>query len=230
MGDQVSEDIRNEIKFVAQAKDFHFLLHWLKLHSAGFYKLYPDRKVNNVYFDSYDYAAYTENLSGSSFRQKVRYRWYGSSLTPSLGTLEIKHKRNFCVWKTLFENIESPCKPKASWMTIKRCLYAQVSDAGKKCLRENPVPILINRYNRKYFLSQDGKVRVTVDSQLEFIDQRFKSTPNLIRGKNYPDVFVVEFKFDVADRDLASGYIQTIPIRVSRNSKYISGLRFLSGN
>lgn len=230
MSDQIPEDVRNEIKFVAFAKDYYYLLHWLKLHPAGFYSIYPDRKVNNIYFDSHDYVAYTDNLSGSSSRRKVRYRWYGNSLTPGQGVLEIKHKRNFCVWKSLFKIPESPYKPKASWKSIQRHLYLQVPDAGKKWLDENPVPILINRYNRKYFLSQEGNVRVTVDSQLEFIDQRFKSAPKLVRKKNYPDIFVVEFKFNIDDRDLASQYIQTIPVRVSRNSKYISGLQFLSGN
>jgi len=41
---------------------------------------------------------------------------------------------------------------------------------------------------------------------------------------------VVEFKFNRDDRDIASQYIQNIPIRVSKNSKYINGLRFLSGS
>ncbi|MBT3179246.1 MAG: hypothetical protein HN339_20270 [Desulfobacula sp.] len=45
-----------------------------------------------------------------------------------------------------------------------------------------------------------------------------------------PDFFVVEFKFDRNDRELASRYIQTIPIRISKSSKYCNGLRFLSGN
>jgi hypothetical protein len=100
---------------------------------------------------------------------------------------------------------------------------------AKKWMEENPLPILINRYNRKYFLSQDGKVRVTIDNKLVFFDQRFRPAPNIKQSANNPDFFV-EFKFDRNDRELASRYIQTIPIRISKSSKYCNGLRFLSGN
>ena len=40
----------------------------------------------------------------------------------------------------------------------------------------------------------------------------------------YFDTLVVEIKFDRADRKLANRYAQGIPIRVSRNSKYVIGV------
>ncbi len=57
---------RNEIKFVARTTEYNRIINWLKLHSAGFYKLYPDRVINNVYFDTQDYNAYAGNISGES--------------------------------------------------------------------------------------------------------------------------------------------------------------------
>ena len=109
-------------------------------------------------------------------------------------------------------------------------LSSQLPFEAKKWLEENPLPVLLNRYNRKYFLSHDGKVRVTIDNKLVFFDQRFKSALNIKHSANNPDFFVVEFKFNRDDREWASQYIQTIPIRVSKSSKYCNGLRFLSGN
>ena len=85
MNHKVPQDTRNEIKFIASSQQYDHLLKWVKLHPAGFYTNYPDRRVNNIYFDSHDYKAYADNLTGASFRAKVRYRWYGSSLTPARG-------------------------------------------------------------------------------------------------------------------------------------------------
>jgi hypothetical protein len=230
MSCQVPSDARNEIKFIALARHYHSLLSWIRLNSAGFRTVYPDRRVNNIYFDSHDYAAYAANLSGASFRTKVRYRWYGQSQSPDRGTLEIKCKRNLFVWKLLFKADLPPYRPQARWSTIRQLLSSQLPEDGKKWLDENPQPVLINQYDRKYFLSHEGKVRVTIDHQQAVFDQRFKPFPNLNHRGNYPDFFVVEFKFNRNDRDIASRYIQNIPIRVSKNSKYINGLSFLSGN
>ena len=71
---------RHEVKFAAYATAIRGMLrHWLHMHPAGFFSPYPERQVNNVYFDTWDYRAYAENLAGVSERSKVRYRWYGDS-------------------------------------------------------------------------------------------------------------------------------------------------------
>jgi SPX domain protein involved in polyphosphate accumulation len=230
MTPEVPQDSRNEIKFTDELSEYHLFLKWLKLHPAGFNTVYPDRRVNNVYFDSHEYMAYADNLSGISSRTKIRYRWYGTSLTPVRGALEIKHKRNLFIWKHIFEASSAPYIPTDNWNQIRQRLSSQLPPEGKMWLEENPMPVLINRYARKYFLSRNKKVRVTVDDRLVFFDQRFKPTPNVKYSANNPAYFVVEFKFNRSDRELASQYIQTIPIRISKSSKYCNGLRFLSGN
>tara|TARA_Y100001936_G_C16066401_1_gene667540 strand:- start:135 stop:827 length:693 start_codon:yes stop_codon:yes gene_type:complete len=229
MNHTVPLDTRNEIKFIASSQEYHYLLKWVRLHPAGFYTVYPDRRVSNVYFDSHEYVAYSDNLNGATSRSKVRYRWYGPSLTPDAGALEIKCKRNLFVWKHIFKASKAPYSPSANWARIRQLLNSQLPLEAKKWLEENPLPVLINRYNRKYFLSQDGKVRVTIDDKLVFFDQRFKPVPNIKYSANNPVFFVVEFKFDQKYRELASRYIQTIPIRISKSSKYCNGLSFLSG-
>jgi len=180
MNHKVPLDTRNEIKFIASSQEYHYLLKWIRLHPAGFYTVYPDRKVNNIYFDSHEYTAYADNLAGVSFRTKVRYRWYGSSLTPAAGALEIKCKRNLFVWKHIFKTSKAPYSPLANWARVRQLLSSQMPLEAKKWMEENPLPILINRYNRKYFLSQDGKVRVTIDNKLVFNFQSEKNMKHLI--------------------------------------------------
>ena len=89
--------------------------------------------------------------------------------------------------------------------------------------------ILINRYRREYFVSPDGKVRVTLDARQAVYDQRPRPRPNLSRRANLPDTLVLEIKFGRSDRKLGSNMMRGIPIRVSRNSKYVIGVRAISG-
>lgn len=223
------EDVRLEIKFAAYDVHIYTILNWIALHSAAFRVPHPDRRINNVYFDTHGYAGYIQNLSGASSRVKVRYRWYGDSREPAPGGLEVKCKRNYLGWKRRFHTPHLQVNPEHDWRTIRSLLIGQLSAEGRTWLETYPVPVLINRYSRKYFVSGDDKVRVTIDSGQAVWDQRFKAMPNYRRRAALPATLVAEFKFDRKDRDLASELIQTMPIRVSRHSKYMNGVRAIAG-
>jgi hypothetical protein len=226
---KVSEDARLEIKFVAYEVEYQKLLSWLTTHPAGFSSAFPPRLVNNVYFDTHCYSAFAENLIGVSARTKVRYRWYGDSLEPDTGVLEVKRKRNYFGWKLHYKVPESPGTQRSSWRDIRQNLRKNLSNEGKIWFDANPFPILINRYHRLYFLSADGRIRATVDTKQAVWDQRFKSYPNYNRSANLPNSLVVEFKFNREHRDYASSVLQGMPLRVSRHSKYINGVRAIQG-
>lgn len=226
----VPKDARIETKFIAPAVHLHAVLGWLRLHPAGFVSPYPDRRVNNIYFDTPDCDAYAQNLTGASSRIKVRYRWYGESRMPGPGSLEIKLKRNCFGWKMHFEVPDGPCGPESSWGEIRRNIRGQLSVEGRRWFDGNPVPVLLNSYLRRYFVCMDGRVRVTVDSGQRVWEQRLGAYPNLVHDAGVPDAVIVEFKFDKRDILLASRFIQGIPIRMGRYSKYISGMRALQGS
>jgi hypothetical protein len=229
MNNSVPDYARLEIKFSAYEVQVHTLLHWLKMHPACFFKPFPDRQVNNIYFDMYNYYAFAENLSGASSRTKVRYRWYGESKDPDIGTIEIKCKRNYFGWKHRYPINKPPYKAGYSLKDIRQALLEQLPPDGKKWLNTSPFPIIINRYYRKYFLSSDEKIRVTMDTKQAVWDQRFKPLPNFKNKANLPPALVVEVKFDRKDREVASQILEGIPLRVSRFSKYISGVRAAHG-
>jgi hypothetical protein len=224
------EEGRYEVKFVASDPMEGQLRCWLKTHGAAFRVAYPSRRVNNVYFDTNDFTAYWENLTGISARTKVRYRWYGESLAPGSGGLELKGKRNSVGWKRIFRVDESPDFPGASWNAIRGNLRASVVGPARLWLEEHPVPVIINSYRRDYYVSGDGRVRVTLDGDQVVLDQRFSRYPNLTRAANLPRCLVVEIKCARADRELASKALHGIPLRVSRHSKYVTGVRAVSGN
>jgi len=218
-----------EIKFASYKVNLERVLAWIKMHSAAFYSPHPDRWVNNVYFDTYGSAAYVQNLSGASSRVKLRYRWYGQAQEPGPGVLEVKCKRNYFGWKIRF-----PCSDLAAgaqsddWRDINRRLCDILPHEGRLWLQTYPAPTILNRYLRRYFVSHDERIRVTVDTDQCVWDQRYKSAPNYDQQSQLPDTLVVEVKFAREDRDLASVIIQTMPIRVSRHSKFMNGVRAVS--
>ena len=226
----VPKDARREIKFVTRRSHYEQIKDWLLHNEALFRTAYPSRSVNNIYFDTHNYDAYGANLSGRSGRTKVRYRWYGKNGGPGPGKLEIKHKRNMFGWKTLFPIPLAPWKENISWTELRSMISKHLPIEGKLWLQHHPVPVIINRYEREYYLSSDDLVRVTIDKNQTVLDQRRKSQPNLTLAVALPDIIIVEIKFHRSERERASEIIQGIPIRASAYSKYVNGVHAVSGN
>ena len=217
---------RYEIKFIAEPLEYHRVLNWLRQHNSCLETEYPDRQVNNIYFDSHNHHSYCDNIYGSSSKSKVRFRWYGNSKEPQNGSLEIKCKRNQLNWKLIYKVQEE--LGGCDWRTLCSEIRRQFPAEGKKWMEMNPLPVLINRYQRKYFVSRDKKVRVTLDSDLDIYDQSRKRFPNYSSKSNLPKVLVLEVKFPRELRDHVVHMFGGIPLRASRFSKYVSG--FLSIN
>ena len=224
----IPKDTRIEVKFVAPEVVYPNVLAWLLSRQVMFRKSYPDRWVNNVYFDSYDLQAYEGNLSGISQRIKVRYRWYGLSAAPDVGTLEVKMRRNNFGWKKHFIVEQAPYFDNARWDDIRNLISEQVCKEGETWLQENPQPVLINRYHRCYFESNDKAIRATIDCKQAVWDQRYHSRPNFTRrAHSLPRMMVLELKFPREIREQITQFVNTCPIRMSRNSKYVNGVRSL---
>jgi len=223
MIDEIPDDARYEVKFVAEPRRYHELELWIRLHTAGFRTPYPPRQINNVYFDTTALDAYAENLTGASARSKLRLRWYGATDAPQTSTLEVKRRRNRLGWKLLYPGcaMDLAAEP---WRRVLARLRGCIPPEGRPWLDSHPVPVLVNRYLRRYFESSDGHVRATLDYRQSVYDQRFSSRPNLRFQANIPDTVIVEIKFHRAHHALGSQAIAGIPIRVSRNSKYVIGL------
>ena len=217
---------RYEIKFIAGSFEYHRVLNWLRQHHSCLQTEYPDRKVNNVYFDSLTHHSFCENIIGSSSKSKVRLRWYGASKNPVNSSLEIKCKRNQLNWKLIYKIQGELGAEGWNWRRISSEIRRQLPLNAKMWLEMSPQPVLINRYVRKYFLSKDKKVRVTLDRDLDVYDQSRKSFPNYSLKSNLPKVLVLEVKFPKELRDHVVQTFGDIPLRGSRFSKYVSG--FLS--
>lgn len=225
----VPQDARLEIKFVASETEQRRLINWLQLHPAGFVSPFPARWINNVYFDTHDFAAFGQNLSGASQRVKVRYRWYREDLRIGSGSLELKYKRNLFGWKRRYAIERPPYEAGDHWRQVLAKLHRQLPREARAYLDFHPQPAVLTRYRRRYYVSQDHKVRATIDTRQSVYDQRYKPHPNSSHAANICRTLVLELKFAREDRDRASALMQGLPIRVSRNSKYILGMRSVQG-
>ena len=224
---------RSEIKFVCYQHNYFLLKNWIKLHKFNFFKEYEDRNVNNIYFDSFNYKAFNDNLSGLPSRLKIRYRWYGNLFSENKeneGSLEFKFRKNIYGYKKVFKIKDLTLNLNSKWSDIKNKILNALTPEYKILYNRNSEKILINQYKREYFISKNKKLRITLDKNIKIFDQRFTFEKPNFRFKNYTqDYSVIEFKFNKEDKILLNDLDISVPIKASRNSKYINGVRSILG-
>lgn len=227
MTNRAQHDLRHEVKFVGSATRRSSIEGWLLGHEACFRSAYPPRRVNNFYLDDFELSTYEENLAGVSRRTKIRFRWYGESSEEVAGTLELKRKRNRLGWKEHFQ-VPALRLHGRSWPRVLASLREQLPLEARNWLDAYPHPTLINRYDRHYFVSSDGRIRVTLDGNQRVFGQQLAHGPNLRAAANLPDALIVEFKASSRDHLLLGRTIQGIPLRSGRHSKYVVGVQSLT--
>ena len=224
---------RSEIKFVCYKQNYSLIKNWIRFNKFNFFKEYDDRNINNIYFDSLDYKAFNDNLVGLPSRLKVRYRWYGNLFSndkKNEGSLEFKFKKNIYGYKKIFKISDLTLNLNSNWKDIKNKILKKLTPEYKILFDRNSEKILINRYKREYFISRNKKLRVTLDRNIEIFDQRTALIKPNFKFKNFTqDYLVIEFKFNKEDKVFLNDLDINIPIKASRNSKYINGVRSILG-
>ncbi len=215
---------RYERKFIASPLSKEETEFLLLLHPAGFREIYAERYVNNIYFDSSALDFYYDNVEGRHDRIKVRIRWYGD-FTGNVETpiLEIKKKSGTVGTKESFVlpafEFQSSADLNNAVNSIKKAKLPD--DIRVKLL--NLVPVLANRYRRKYFLDRSGKFRVTIDSDIAYYPLLNVFDFESIEAKDYSKV-LVELKYDSEDHNRITDSIGYFPFRLTKNSKYVTGI------
>jgi hypothetical protein len=219
-----AQGFRYERKFVSTELDGRAIETLIRMHPAIFREIHRERFVNNVYFDTHSLENYQANVSGNSERVKCRIRWYGEMLGfIRRPILELKRKR------ALLGKKDSHPLPGFSLGPDFRAAEifesAKLSDTLSLYLATLR-PTLLNRYRRRYFLSADSRYRITVDSGLEF--HRIDSVLRGYRVRPARDPrSIVELKFNRGEEEEAWRITKHIPFRLSKSSKYVSGIEAL---
>ena len=213
-------DYRFEIKFVMNQSQLSHILNLIKYH--GFKKHHPQRTVNSLYFEDFNFSSVKDNISGISKRKKIRLRWYDdNTISPFL---EIK-KRSGRIGKKLkiitqFKNgdeVES-----MNSKEISSFLKNKNNVDNKFLLNHDLVPLLLVNYKRDYFLSKEG-VRLTIDKKINFCPvSKFNSLS--FQKKIRYNKSIVEIKFPIELRESLNTFFRNTGLTPSRHSKYLVGL------
>ena len=186
------------------------------IFSLGFSSMYPVRRINNIYFDNYDFSSAIQNIEGLSERKKYRIRWYGSKFANSTKVIEIKIKEEFLNKK---ENLKIPSIRLDSMDNVNP-FYNKIKNQIYKTgsykiynLMNRRIPTLFNSYERMYFVDIQKNIRITVDSNLEFFSPITKLS---FREK----FIIIEAKYDI-DTTFINHFNN---LSYTRYSKYVKGI------
>ncbi|MFN7971888.1 MAG: polyphosphate polymerase domain-containing protein [Acidobacteriota bacterium] len=217
------EAIRYERKYVVD-HSIAEVRSLVRIHPAHFVSAYPDRRVNNVYLDTVALGAYQANAAGVGTRTKIRIRWYGP-LFGDVATpfLEIKGRLGDVGTKT-----RHPLPPLSTHRGIDaRSLEGAVRnlplgpDEASLCAGTRPV--LLTTYLREYWVTYDGRFRLTIDSEIGYGGASLRDARALLLDRH----LVVELKYERDDALSAEVVASRFPLRLSRSSKFARGLERL---
>jgi SPX domain protein involved in polyphosphate accumulation len=222
-------NLRYERKFYSNDISVSQILNYFLTHSSSFKIAYPDRFVNNVYFDTNEFSMFRHGVEGDSQRIKVRMRWYGDMESSEIiPTLELKrkfgHVGDKMKWKlSTFQTTQAMLK---AAQQVDLLLDSNANDYSiLYTVLPQLRPVLINRYKRKYLISADQKYRVTIDTGMSY----YPNTTNIPKSQNSEktDGIIVEVKYSPSDHDGVGIITNQIPIRLSKFSKYLNGVEML---
>jgi hypothetical protein len=223
-------NLRYERKFRAEPMSLAETLALVRRHPALFREAYPPRSVNNIYFDSPALRDYHDHIQGVACRSKTRIRWYGScGVTVEHPVLERKIKQGAVGGKLSHPLLEMVFDADDPRRVVDAALHSGDVPPMLRATAGLLMPTLVNRYQRRYYVSADGSFRLTVDWDLQFAGiTRFAADRSLSAAD--PSV-IIELKFAPCHADLAADAVSNaLPFRLTRCSKYVLGVqRMTSG-
>lgn len=224
----MEQNLRYEKKFLLRSSSKNFLIHQIINSKLRFIEHHPQRFVNSIYLDTDNLRAYKQNIDGLKNREKFRIRWYGNLSKNSNTFLEIKKKKNDLGKKFIF-----PLKKELNLSSrqnfnieIMNNIFSE-SDLPKNIefKLKNLKPKMFIRYRREYFISKIYPIRITLDDMINY-----KSISNNL---NFSNLFekenkqlIVEFKYPENLNPQEFNNFLNLPIRLSRNSKYVEGFNY----
>ena len=223
-----NEKNRHERKFVIERLNSKQVESVLRYHPAAFNEIFQERQVNNIYLDTRSMDAFNDNVVGNSNRTKVRIRWYGETFGEIENpVMELKIKKGLTgtklsyallpfnldnqfthnVLTSIFERSKMP-----GWVT--ETLYGYY-------------PVLLNKYRRKYYLSADKQIRITLDTAMTYYKIAAYNN-NFIQYYVDRDTVILEIKYQVELEKIAADISRHLPVRMTKSSKYVNGIELLT--
>tara|TARA_Y100001970_G_C14020046_1_gene743012 strand:- start:159 stop:833 length:675 start_codon:yes stop_codon:yes gene_type:complete len=208
---------RFERKWIFKSENYLALINSLLRSELFFTNQYPQRKVNSIYFDDLNFSAIRENLDGVSNKKKIRVRWYGEQNKLSKPQLEIKSKKGSETSKKNYLINELNNLKFIDYKNLDK-INNMVNNKikSKKIIK----PLLSTHYDRQYFISNDYKIRATVDYNLRSIYLNNLSQLNIV--KNFNKKCILELKYPIKLDKFVRQKLKNITLRLTKNSKFVN--------
>ena len=155
MGENPSDNYRNEVKFILPISSYMKVIMELQLN--GFYEHFPERRVNSMYFDTLGDQMLFDSIYGYDYRKKIRIRYYNELEDIKL---EQKIKKNN-VGKKITSSI-NPFILSESNFEISSYVSLKVN---QNILLKSKIS-----YDRRYFYNNKSDVRITLDQNISTED------------------------------------------------------------
>ena len=205
---------RVEKKFVLGKYKEDFLKKILILN--GFTKYFVPRQISSIYLDTLNFDFAKDNINGVSRRKKIRFRWYNDDYSKIY--LEEKNKQNFFVRKSISKAIDFVNKK-----NLVKNLKEYFLNLNKNHNNFNYQFVLQTNYLRSYWISNDKKIRATIDTNIN------TSPINNLNRRLELNETILELKFSPSNEKFFRNlFIQNnFNLRSKKYSKYLQSFYIL---
>lgn len=182
----------------------------------GFTKIFSSREIDSIYLDTVNFDFAKDNINGVSKRKKLRFRWYNKDLSNIY--FEEKKKQNFLVEKNI-NKISIPLKK----INLIQNLRDYLKNFDQKYNNFNYKFVLKTNYLRSYWISDDKKIRATIDKNLN-TSPIFDFSQKLNLNET-----ILEFKFSPFNESFFRNFYfkKNLNLRSKKFSKYIQSFNLL---
>tara|TARA_Y100000389_G_C17455180_1_gene517664 strand:- start:93 stop:743 length:651 start_codon:yes stop_codon:yes gene_type:complete len=186
------------------------------LITNGFTKYFVPRQISSIYLDTLNFDFAKDNINGVSRRKKIRFRWYNDDYSKIY--LEEKNKQNFFVKKNISKAIDF-----VNQKDLVQNLKKYFLNLDKINNNFNYQFVLKTNYLRSYWISNDKKIRATIDTNLN------TSPINNLRRRLELNETILELKFSPSNENFFRNlFIQNnFNLRSKKYSKYLQSFYIL---
>lgn len=223
MKQNTDQDLRYEVKMVFDELRIDEMRSWILSHSDVFRCNYPPRQINNIYFDTINRDLVLDHIDGVPNRAKVRFRWYGNTTYLQNGQIEIKAKNGRLGYKIIQLISTDLDLSESSWHEIIGTIKNK-SNNDIAWLFSELQPTSINHYNREYYISMDGLIRITLDYNMSTYEQTFGFLPNFNYKRPLQKNVIIEFKTAKIHYARLANSLAEFPLYCTQYSKYLNGM------
>lgn len=213
-------EVRSERKWKIDNKNFFQLVNALKKSNFFFKEHYYPRIINSIYYDDSFNSSVHQNLNGEYYKEKNRLRWYGNKKYAEEIIFEVKKK--FGNTSTKVKHILFDKKIALDDNFIFKT-YLKLIESFPSKIRLKPKTM--TKYLRYYYLSNDKKIRATIDTNISYL----KILENKFSCERFvEDKIILELKYKTKHDELLRKNLNLKNLRLSRNSKFINSFFFQS--